>query len=171
MKNIEFVKGILITPDGQKHPFGKQSYESVKNPKKENYHDSAFNNEILPQPWFQKLQEELGFEYTTDTLHRQSMTMAAKGIIVMLNGSNPNQYGEYNVYCIHTPKKLSSAQKEVLENDYLSFKEVIERKNAYFEADGFDENENYIWNDFVYNLDEFYDRMNLNREEYKGKGR
>ena len=31
--------------------------------------------------------------------------------------------------------------------------------------------ENYIWNDFVYNLDEFYDRMNLNREEYKGKGR
>ena len=89
----------------------------------------------------------------------------------MLNGSNPNQYGEYNVYYIHTPKKLSSAQKEVLENDYLSFKEVIERKNAYFEADGFDENENYIWNDFVYNLDEFYDRMNLNREEYKGKGR
>ena len=68
---------------------------------------------------------------------------------------------------------LDNTKSEVLNTVLLepSIKEVIERKNAYFEADGFDENENYIWNDFVYNLDEFYDRMNLNREEYKGKGR
>ena len=44
MKNIEFVKGILITPDGQKHPFGKQSYESVKNLKKEKQPQLAKNS-------------------------------------------------------------------------------------------------------------------------------
>lgn len=171
MKNIEFVKGILITSDGQKHPFGKHSYEPTAKLTDENYHDPAFNDEILPQPWFQQLQKELGFEYTNDTIHRQSAILASKGIIVMLNGSGTNQQGEYNAYCIHIPENLSSAQKEVLENDYSSFKEVIERKNAYFEADGFDKNANYLWNNLIYDLDEFYDRMGLNREEYKGKGR
>ncbi len=171
MKNIEHVKGILITPNGEKYSFGKHSYESVAKRTDENYHDSAFNNEILPQPWFKKLQEELEFEYTSDTIHRQLITMASKGIIVLLNGSSTSQQGEYNVYYIHTPKTLFPAQKEVFEKDYLSFKELIERKNAYFEAAVVDENENYVWNDFIYNLDEFYDRMNLNREAYQWKGR
>lgn len=39
MTDIEFVKGILITPDGEEHPFGIHSY--VDEDKDENYHDSA----------------------------------------------------------------------------------------------------------------------------------
>lgn len=171
MESIEFVKGMLITPDGTKHPFGKHSYEPVANLTDENYHDLAFDAEILPQPWFRQLQQVLGFEYTNDTIHRQASKMAGKGILVLLNSSIANQEGEYNVFCIHSPQTLSDEQKQVLENAYPAFKEMLERKKAYFEADAYDESGNYFWRDFVYSVDDFYDRMSLNRENRKQNGR
>lgn len=47
MTDIEFVKGILITPDGEEHPFGIHSYADEDKDKDENHHDSAFKNDIL----------------------------------------------------------------------------------------------------------------------------
>lgn len=110
MTDIEFVKGILITPDGEEHPFGIHSY--VDEDKDENYHDSAFKNDILSKSWFQQLEQELGFQYTDDTIHRQAMLLASKGIITLINVSDTNSSGEeYNVYCIHTPQQLTQIKE------------------------------------------------------------
>ena len=170
MTDIEFVKGILITPDGEEHPFGIHSYADEDKDKDENYHDSAFKNDILSKSWFQKLEQELGFQYTDDTIHRQAMLLASKGIITLINASDTNSSGEeYNVYCIHTPQQLTQNQRKKLEDNYEGMKELLERKHAYFEANAYKEDESYLWQDFVYDLDEFYDRMNLNRVELKEK--
>lgn len=172
MVDIEFVKGMLITPDGEEHPFGIHSYDDKDKNKDENCHDTAFKNDILPKTWFKRLEEELGFQYTSDTVHRQAMIMAAKGVIILINGSDTNSHGEeYNVYCIHTPETITLKQKEKLEDSYAEMKDLLERKHAYFEANAYKEDESYLWQDFVYDLDEFYDRMNLNKIESKGKKR
>lgn len=170
MNDIEFVKGILITPDGKLHPFGIHSYDSLDNTNDDNYHDTAFKNDILPKSWFKDLEKKLAFKYTNDTIHRQAMMMASKGVIILINASSTNAQGEeYNVYCIHTPENLTLEQTQLLENDYGKMKELLERKNAYFEANAYKEDESYLWQDYVYDLDEFYGRMNLNKIESKGK--
>lgn len=172
MTDIEFVKGILISPDGKEHPFGIHSYDKEYKNNDENDHDAAFKNDILQEPWFKELQHTLGFEYIDDTVHRQAITMAAKGIITLINASDTTLQGEeYNVYCIHIPKTLTKNQEEVLKNNYTGMKELLERKHAYFEANSYNEDGSYFWEDFVYDLDDFYDRINLNKIEQKGKGR
>lgn len=168
MTNIEFVKGILITPNGEEHPFGIHSYTDED--KEENSHDIAFKNNILSAPWFQNLEKELNFQYTDDTIHRQVMLLASKGIITLINASDTKSSGEeYNVYCIHAPQYLTQNQRKKLEDDYEGIKELVERKHAYFEATAYKEDESYLWQDFVYDLDEFYDRMNLNKTELQEK--
>lgn len=171
MDKIEFVKGLLITPNGEKHAFGTHVYEKVDKRTNKNYHDSAFVNEVLPTPWFQELMGELGIKYDTNkTIHSQWLTFAAKGIIALINASDLNSIGEeYNVYCIHAPQTLTENQREILENDYEKMKDLLERKHAYFEGVAYDKNEDYVF--FVYGLDEFYDEMNLRKTKGHGKSR
>lgn len=168
MKELEFVKGILITPDGIIHTFGTHSYNKEDRMDEDKCHDAAFKQDILPTPWFQQLQAELGFQYDGDTIHRHVMKMASKGIISLINASDTNQKGEeFNVYCIHTPQTLTDAQTQLLEAEYDTLKELLQRKKAYFEAVGYDPEENYIWQGFVFDLDDFYDRMNINTTVHK----
>ena len=173
MLDIEHVKGILIAPDGKQKSFGALLYGTTEDLTEDNYHDVSFNKEILPTTWFQKLQQELNFNYNKeDTIHRQVMVMASKGIITILNCSSiTSSQGEYNAYCLHCPEQLTTNQKELLENSYTELKTLIEEKDAYFEATGYDTNEDYIWDDFVYDLDDFYDRMNLCKVEERKRGK
>ena len=75
------------------------------------------------------------------------------------------------MYCIYTPKTLTENQQLLLEENYQGIKELINRKKAYFEATAFDEECEYVWTDLVYNLDDFYNRMNLKTPEKNFKSR
>lgn len=52
MLDLESVKGIVITTDGNCYPFGKQQSIDQRVLSSENYHDTAFNKDIVPQKWF-----------------------------------------------------------------------------------------------------------------------
>lgn len=49
MLDLESVKGIVITQDGQYYPFGKQQSPDQKVLTSDNYHDTTFKKDIVPQ--------------------------------------------------------------------------------------------------------------------------
>ena len=49
MLDLESVKGIVITQDGQYYPFGKQQSPDQKVLTSDNYHDTTFKKNIIPQ--------------------------------------------------------------------------------------------------------------------------
>lgn len=164
MLDLENVKGILISPKGEYRSFGVYKKASIDEMIDENYHDSAFKNDILNTPWFKELEEELGFVYDEYNIHRQSIKLASKGIVVMLNGStyNPDST-EYNLYTIQVPQVITQQQEQILSENYIYLKQLIEKTGAYFEGNAYDREENYLWNDIVYDIDTFYDLMNIEK--------
>lgn len=167
---IENAKGLLLTPDGEIHLFGELKYATVSELEEKNEHNPAFLTDIVTKPWFQQLQQELGFKYKINNeinIHRQTPLMAGKGIVMILNDSSlTTQDVEYNWYTFQLPEILTSAQQEVLENSYQDLKELIERKHSYVDGMAYDTNGNDAWTDVnfnVDNLDKIYDRMNLNK--------
>lgn len=171
--NIEDKKGIVIAPSGDFLEFGTLSYGNVSSLTDDNYHDTALKKDVIETSWFKELEKELNFEYNpNETIYKQNALLSAKGIITILNGSTTTPQGdEYNVYCIYTPKTLTENQQVLLEENYQDIKELIKRKEAYFEATAFDEDCEYVWNDFVYSIDDFYNRMNLKKPENNFKTR
>ena len=174
---IEHAKGVLIEPNGTLHFFGEQRYESAFEITDENDHESSFNATIADEAWFQELTEKSGFRYqkTGDgsaiNIHRQTPIWAGNGIIVILNDSHLTAKGdEYNFFTFQLPTQLSPEQQEVLEASYTGLKEMIERKHSYVDGMAYDQNGNDAWNDVnfnVDNIDEIYDRMNLNKTQGK----
>lgn len=49
MLDLESVKGIVITQDGQYYSFGKQQSPDQKVLTSDNYHDTTFKKDIIPQ--------------------------------------------------------------------------------------------------------------------------
>ena len=167
---IENAKGLLLTPDGTIHPFGELKYATVSELEGQNEHDSAFLRDIATKPWFQQLEQELGFKYKLDNkinIHRQTPLMSGKGIVIILNDSSLTaQDEEYNWYTFQFPETITQAQQEVLENSYQALKQLIEKKHSYVDGMAYDTNGNDAWSNVnfnVDNLDEIYDRMNLNK--------
>ena len=157
MLDIEHVNGILIAPDGSYRSFGIHSDAPTSEMTDVNFHDSAFKMELSKDPWFQKVEQDFNIVYTDDTIHRQGMYWASKGIILMIHaGAKPE-----DAYCILSPSHMSSKQKNLFENNYLNLQNQIIKKNTYFEAYIFDKSGNYEDNGMIYGLDLFYERMKL----------
>lgn len=170
MLEIEKSMGLLMTPDGEIHPFGIQIYGAVDTWSHDNMHDSAFQKEIRFAPWFIETQKELGFQYSDDTIFRQAMKMAGKGIITVLNACDLNIQGEeYNAFAYYLPETLSDPQSQQFEQHYQELKEMIERKHAYTEFYAFDEDGKSAWKTSVFSLDEFYETMDLKKGTHKVK--
>lgn len=159
MLDIERVNGILVSPDGSYRSFGIHSDAPTSEMTDINFHDSAFKIELSKDPWFQKMKRDFNINYTDDTIHRQGMNWASKGIILMIHaGAKPGE-----AYCVLSPSRMSSSQKTLFENNYLNLQSQISKNETYFEAYIFDENGNYENNGMIYGLDSFYDRMGLNK--------
>lgn len=174
---IEHAKGVLIEPNGTLHFFGEQRYESGFEITDENDHEASFNATIADEEWFQNLTERIETPYqkrqdgNSTNIHQQTPIWAGNGIIVILNDSQLNARGdEYNFFTFQFPKNLTLEQQEILETSYTSLKELIERKHSYIDGMTYDQNGNDAWNDVdfsVDNIDEIYDRMNLNKTQGK----
>lgn len=159
MLDIERVNGILVSPDGSYRSFGIYSDAPASEMTDINFHDSAFKMELSKDPWFQEVKRNFNINYTDDTIHRQGMNWASKGIILMIHaGEKPGE-----AYCVLSPSRMSSSQKTLFENNYLNLQSQISKNETYFEAYIFDENGNYENNGMIYGLDSFYDRMGLNK--------
>lgn len=153
MLDIESVNGILIAPNGTFKSFGIHSDESVRKLTAINFHDSSFKMQIANDVWFKKLQKDLNFKYTNDTIHRQAMDWASKGVMTMIHAGVKGM----EAYCVLSPAQISKEQKELLEKNYVNLKNQIIKNNAYFETYVFSSDEECVCTGPLYGEDSFYD--------------
>lgn len=170
MLEIETKLGLIIAPNGDKRYFGKQSYEITKERKDENYHDSAFVSEILNTEWFQNISEQLGFNYDREKSFFEQVTlMASRGCVFALNLSSriPGTDNEYNAYWTLTSTIPTDEQKSYFTSSYEDWQELLTRKSAYFQATPITNEGRVYLNKEIYDLDEFYDTMNISKSNGK----
>ena len=74
--------------------------------------------------------EPNNFKYTNDTIHRQAMDWASKGVMTMIHAGVKGM----EAYCVLSPAQISKEQKELLEKNYVNLKNQIIKNNAYFET-------------------------------------
>ena len=162
--NIEEVNGIIIDMAGNAYSFGKRNMSGIIGLQDDNYHDTSFFSDIASSDWFQGL----GFPYQKDkSFYSQIMDMVGYGFSFLINASTLSKSGQNYVYLLYTPQFLSDEVKDYLSSIYDSFKDVIEKNNALFNGECYDENGDYVWNDSLYSIDEFYDAMGISIEKRK----
>lgn len=167
---LKQAKGIVITPEGDIHSFGKHKYGNIDELTDENYHDPAFSQEIASTDWFQQFLQLTNYNYKKDTIYRESMTLAGLGLVFLFNGCSLNvRDEEYNSYFIQSPEILSEQQKNIFQENYTYLQGLIESDNAYFEGTAFTSEGDYAWTDFVYSIDEFYDKMDIPKTKERAK--
>lgn len=160
--DLRSVKGIVITPEGDCHAFGKQKYAKTKDLSDENYQDPAFSTEIVKADWFQSFIKLNNYNYTNDTVYRQSMNLAGLGLIFLFNGCSLTEKDtEYHGYFIQSPDAISDNQKDVLQENYEYLKQLIDSESAYFEGEAFKPNGDYSWNGSVSDIDSFYEKLEI----------
>lgn len=157
MLDIESVNGILIAPNGTFKSFGVHSDESVQKLTAINFHDSSFKMQVANDRWFKQLQKDLNIKYTNDTIHRQAMGWASKGVMTMIHAGVKGM----EAYCVLSPEHISNEQKELLSRNYSNLKNQIVKNDAYFETYIFNENGNYTCNSPLYGEDSFYDLLGV----------
>lgn len=170
--DLENVLGIVISKDGEMHPFGKFKLAEVSELSEENFHDPSFKNEVVPSQWFQDLESNLeNFYDSNQTLRKQIFDMTNyHGLTFLLNANNLKPDNEpFYCYTIQCPFDLSDETRECLENNYDYLKNLIDRQQALFEGEPYLDGA-YIWNESAYNIDDFYDKMGLAKGGIKGKG-
>lgn len=158
--NLENVKGVVIDELGREHSFGIHKMETTENLEDENYHDPAFLKDIVPTKWFQSL----GYCYDPSRpLRGQIMDMTSYGLTFVLNGNSIDaNKKKYYVYVIQAPTNLSEASKKTLEEEYGYLKKLIEKDNALFYGEAYQDGE-YIWDDATYNIEDFYNKLSLKK--------
>jgi len=158
--DLESVKGIVIDESGRKHSFGIHKMETIAHLEDENYHDPSFINDIVPSKWFQSL----GYKYdTSKPLRGQIMDMTSYGLTFILNGNSiDSDNKKHYVYTIQTTTNLSEESKKVLEEEYEYLKGLIDKDNALFFGEAYQDGE-YIWEDSSYTIENFYDNLNLKK--------
>ena len=167
MLNIESVNGIVIAPNGTYKSFGVHSDEDIHLLTDINFHDSSFKMQLADDKWFKKLQRDLHFQYTNDTVHRQAMGWASKGIMTMIHAG----VKDMEAYCVLAPVQVSNAQKKLLEKNYTNLKEQILRNDAYFETYVFNRDGGFASNGPLYGEDAFYDMLGVQIEKQNSKHR
>ena len=167
MSEIEKVNGIIVYEDGIPHPFGINKIVTTGEYTDENYHDSSFQQEVYSSKWFQ----ETRYPYQLDkTIHAQISGLCSKGFTVILNGSSLTaRREENNIYSIQTPINITDNTKEYLSSIYEELKELIEQKNALFFGEPYNEEGELVWRDAAYNIDDFYDKMEIPKKIGKHK--
>ena len=174
---IEYAKGVLMEPNGTLHFFGEQRYESGFEITDENDHEISFNTSIADEEWFQNFTEQAGIPYekknngSSVNIHQKTPFWAGNGLVIIINDSQLTARGdEYNYFVFQFPTQLSQEQQEILEASYTGLKEMIERKHSYVDGMADDREGNEAWEVErfnVDNLDEIYDRLNLNKTQGK----
>lgn len=174
---IECAKGVLMEPNGTLHFFGEQRYEFGFEITDENDHEASFNTSLADEEWFQNFTEQAGIPYekknngSSVNIYQETAFWAGNGLVVIMNDSHLTARGaEYNRFLFLFPLHLSQEQQEVLEASYTGLKEMIERKHPYIDGMAYDREGNEAWEVErfnVDNLDEIYDRLNLNKTQGK----
>ncbi len=154
---IEKVLGIVLTPDGQEHPFGIHKMADVNDLEEENYHDYAFQKEIASSPWF----KSLGITYDLDNpLRTQIFDLTSYGLTFILNGCSKGKDKELYIYTIQCPDNLSPEVIQYFQDHYSEYKELIDKHNALFQGEAYHNGE-YVDDKMAFYFDEFYDCMHI----------
>lgn len=174
---IEYAKGVLMEPNGTLHFFGEQRYEPGLEITDENDHEASFNASLADEEWFQNFTKQAGIPYekknngSSVNIHQETPFWAGNGLVVIMNDSQLTARGaEYNDFVFQFPTQLSQEQQEILEASYTGLKEMIERKHSYVDGMAYDREGNEAWEVArfnVDNIDEIYDRLNLNKTQGK----
>lgn len=159
--NLNEIAGIVLTSDGIAHSFGK-SDESIGG-QNDISHEEYFLKEISSQDWF----KNLGINYDPSNLYYQISDMTKYGLSFIINGSSVshNNQDVYS-YCIFVPNNISTETREYFSKYYYELKDLIDRDNAFFQADIFQEGE-YVNEVPIDDLDEFYDMLNISKKALK----
>ena len=154
MLNLDKVKGAVVTQDGNYYPFGKQQTNDQTHITSENYHNTSFNHDIVPQQWFQ----DLNYKFTLQDMYFHVIQLSSKGLVIILHDKLPH---ENDLFIINTPLDLSQEQKQFFKENYSYFQSLIDNKKATFEATAYKENGVPAWYDNIKTLNEFYDKLNI----------
>ncbi len=128
--NLEDVAGIIITPDGIPHFFGESDLKIGEvNPIS---HEEYFEKEVATSKWF----KDLNIPYNKNNLYLSILDMTRFGLSFIINASNVshNENDTFS-YVIFTPSNLTDQVKEYFSNNYQELKNIIEKNNAFFQAD------------------------------------
>lgn len=161
--DIKSAKGIIVPKDGIPRSFGKTIFDSVNKLTDDNYHDTAFQEDIMQQTWYQLL----GINYDdSKSMHNQLPELADQGLMLILNCSSLTSKGEKNyTYEIVCSNNLSLEQRKTLEENYDSLSRQIEEDKAWFYGEIVNDITDINKNIPAYNLDDFYDSLNLAKEK------
>lgn len=165
--DIKSVKGIIIPKDGIPHPFGTMNFAPVNKLTDDNYHDTAFKQDIMQKTWYQLL--GISYDYSK-SMHNQLPELAEQGLMLILNCSSLNSRGErvcnYEIICSND---LSVNQRKTLEENYDYLNSQIEEDKAWFYAEIVNDVNDINKNIPAYNISDFYDNLNLSKEKSKHK--
>lgn len=156
--NLEEVAGIVISEDGVAHPFG----ESDEKVGADNVlsHEEYFYREIASQRWFKDLQ----IDYEPKNLYYAISDMTKKGLSFIINGSSVKHTSEdIYTFAIFVPSNMTDAVKNYFSSNYRYLKDLIERTNAFFQADSISDGE-YKDASPISSIDEFYEAMDITKQ-------
>ena len=157
--NLDKVNAILVLEDGSFHSFGEKKMLPPSELGEDNYHDSSFMKSVYPTAWFQAT----GYPFRVkDGFSRQMQELAGFGITVLCNASYAMPgFDDYYCYIIDVPVKISEEVRSYLANVYPYLKSNIEEHQAYFQGCAFLPNGDYAWHGDVFDIDEFYQKLNI----------
>lgn len=153
--NLKNVLGIVLTPDGELYPFGRQNLDGTGRTVTRDSHGQSFMREIVPTAWFQTL----NYKFTPMDAFSHFNRLTAMGYGFFLNGSvisYPNIH--YYAYTVQMPYFMTNAQKEVLSHQYDYLSQLIEEEKADFYGQVVDA-PTYI--PITKNIDDFYQSIGI----------
>ncbi len=159
--NLEQVNAIMIWEDGIPHSFGENRMAPPSELGDENYHTTSFLMQVYPSEWFQ----ETGYPYQTNqSFGRQMGDLSAYGFTILCNASSKiTNQEDYYCFMINTPINISENTRNYLSSIYPELKELIETHHAFFQGTAYEENGDYAWATQAFDLDEFYDKLGLQK--------
>ena len=161
MLDLETVKGIVITKDGNYYPFGKQQSPDQKVLTSDNYHDTAFKKDIVPQKWFQ----DLNYNFSIQNMYYHTTELSSKGLIFIFHDVIPPNNP---IYIIQTTINLTDEQKNFFKENYQYLRELNNKPNTIFEATAYNQDRSSVYRTCVDNLDQFYELLHI-KKTYKLK--
>ena len=159
MALIENVKGIIIGNDGEYRTFGVHNHFTSEG-EDDDFHDVAFVSEISDSEWFLKY----GFDYDKNsTIAVQAFDLTKHGFSLFINASASVRHGDTYVYAMYVPYDITDEAKNFFTSVFHETKELINKHDgALFFGEPYLDGE-YVWDDSAYDIDEFYDRMNISK--------
>lgn len=157
--NLNQVLGIVLTPEGELYPFGKQSADETGHTSMKDSHGESFVRDIVPMSWFQSL----NYKFTPMDAFAHFYRLTAMGYGFFLNGSvisYPNIC--YHAYTVQMPYSMTDAQKEVLNQQYDYLSQLIDEEQADFYGQVLD-SPTYV--PLARNVDDLYQSLGLLSKE------